>query len=505
MNKRFILAIALSIAVLSIWSAFVSKSQVVGNKAVTTSEPSVISLPAKPIETLAKQPEIPASSLFDYAQQKFDITFAEPFAAIKEVKFKEYKNSVFPLMYGLLVGDTNMNFVKGKTSQDSCSFVYADKDKQITKKFIFRNSSYVIDLELEIKNLSASSLSVELPIVLGVLDYSRAGAQMQYQDIAISTAEKLSHFDGHKDLSFSDTKFVCLRERYFCAILDSGTNNQKAFIRKANNKMSEVGIVINEPKLGSGQTLAKKFTIYLGPQDLRTLNSIKPEWGAIINFGMFDFISQLLLQLLEFLYGLVHNWGWAIILFSVAIFLVLFPLTLKQMRSMKDMQALQPKIEALRQQYKDNPQKLNKEMLELYKEHKVNPFGGCLPLILQLPIFFALYPVLMRSVALRGAKFLWIKDLSEPDKLFTLPQSLPILGNEINILPILMVIGMFLQQKISMVGSSGSSAEQQKIMLLIMPIMMGFIFYHMPSGLVLYWFINSTLMLIFQFKIKLAK
>jgi YidC/Oxa1 family membrane protein insertase len=143
---------------------------------------------------------------------------------------------------------------------------------------------------------------------------------------------------------------------------------------------------------------------------------------------------------------------------------------------------------------------MNKEIMELYREHKVNPFGGCLPLILQMPIFFALYQVLMRSVALKGAHFLWIKDLSEPDRLFRLPNSLPILGNDINILPIIMAIGMFVQQKLSMRGASGTAAEQQKMMLVIMPVMFGFIFYRMPSGLVLYWFINSALMLFSQIR-----
>lgn len=171
---------------------------------------------------------------------------------------------------------------------------------------------------------------------------------------------------------------------------------------------------------------------------------------------------------------------------------------------MKEMQKLQPYIEELRKQHKDNPQKLNKEIMELYREHKVNPLGGCLPLILQMPIFFALYQALMRSVALKGAKFLWIKDLSEPDKLFLLPFPQPF--DSLNILPILMMIGMFVQQKISAPATASSStAEQQKLMLLIMPLMFGFIFYSMPAGLVLYWFINSTLMLLYQLRISKRK
>jgi YidC/Oxa1 family membrane protein insertase len=169
------------------------------------------------------------------------------------------------------------------------------------------------------------------------------------------------------------------------------------------------------------------------------------------------------------------------------------------------MQALQPRIEELKKAHQDNPQKLNKEILELYREHKVNPIGGCLPLILQMPVFFALYQVMMRSIALKGASFLWIKDLAEPDRLLMLPFTLPIVGNELNILPILMTILMFIQQKFSMSAASTGSQEQQKILMIMMPLMFGFIFYHMPAGLVLYWFMNSLLMLIFQFKVNQAK
>ena len=243
----------------------------------------------------------------------------------------------------------------------------------------------------------------------------------------------------------------------------------------------------------------------MGPQELNVISNAKPEWSGIIYFGTFDFIAQLLLQLLGFFYGLVHNWGLAIIILSIAVYFLLFPLSIKQMRSMKEMQLLQPKIEALRKELKDNPQRLNKEIMELYKEHKVNPLGGCLPLLLQMPIFFALYQALIRSVALRGAHFLWITDLSSPDKAFVLKNSIPFLGNQVNILPILMAIGMFVQQKFSMAKATGEAAQQQKMMSIVMPIMFGVIFYQMPSGLVLYWFVNSLLMLCYQFRINRQK
>jgi YidC/Oxa1 family membrane protein insertase len=189
-------------------------------------------------------------------------------------------------------------------------------------------------------------------------------------------------------------------------------------------------------------------------------------------------------------------------LLSMTTYSILFPLSIKQMRSMKEMQKLQPHIEEMRKTYKDNPQKMNKEIMELYRLHKVNPLSGCLPILLQMPIFFALYPVLMRSAFLRGADFLWIKDLSSPDKIATLPAMLPFLKNEVNLLPVVLAILMFVQQKMTLKSTpSSAQAEQQKMMMVIMPIMFGFIFYHMPAGLVLYWLVNSVLMLIFQVRL----
>jgi YidC/Oxa1 family membrane protein insertase len=249
--------------------------------------------------------------------------------------------------------------------------------------------------------------------------------------------------------------------------------------------------------------MIQKFRIYLGPQDLKLINQANQEYTAVLYFGTFDFISHILIQILDWIYRLVHNWGWTIILFSIFISLLLYPLSLQQMRSMKQMQALQPKIEELRKVHKDNPQKLNKEMMDLYRIHKVNPLGGCLPLILQIPVFFALYQAMIRSIALKGAHFLWIRDLSQPDRLFAFTAIGPV--KEINLLPILMTAIMLVQQKLSMSAVSGAVNEQQKIMTIIMPVMFLFIFYNMPAGLVLYWLINSSIMLVNQFKINRAR
>jgi YidC/Oxa1 family membrane protein insertase len=314
------------------------------------------------------------------------------------------------------------------------------------------------------------------------------------------------YLNARKNNLISNVQTLALRNRYFCAIIEPVIKaNYSVQIEKINAQESEISLKSQGYTVAPGQALVQKFHIYLGPQELRIIKSINENWSLVVHYGAFNFISHLLLQLLGFLYSLVHNWGLAIILLSLAVYFTLYPLTLKQMRSMKEMQALQPHIEELRQKHKDNPQKLNKEIMELYREHKVNPFGGCLPLILQIPIFFALYQALMRTVSLKGAHFLWIKDLASPDKLITLSNTLPVIGNEINILPLIMTVIMFLQQKMSLASASGAAQEQQKMMLVIFPLMFAVIFYHMPAGLVLYWLVNSALMFLYQLRVSRSK
>lgn len=511
MERRLLLAIALSLVVLLIWSAFASRIYHIDNKGVTQQIPlaTVIQPPErKPSGDSAKQvlPKgFPPSSLFKFSQEKYDVIFVEPHATIQEINFKTYQNYKFPLHLGFLFDDPDLIFQKGNITPESIDFVYSDKNKRIIKRFFFSNSNYSIELEIKIQNLSNLPLKINFPLILGILNLADESAQARFKDVTIATKEKMTHLVPRKDVALSGMKFIGLRDRYFCAILEPAPGNYTGFIKKMNNQEFQIGLNSSELIIPSNQEIQQKFNIYLGPQELKQIASIQPEWTGVMHYGTFDIIAHILLQFLDLLYRLVHNWGLVLIILSISIYFLLYPLSLKQMRSMKQMQALQPQMEELRKLYKNNPQKLNKEIMELYRYHKVNPFSGCLPLILQIPVFFALYQVLMRSVSLKGAHFLWIKDLSEPDRLFHLAVSLPILGNEINILPILMAIGMFIQQKISMATTASGSAEQQKIMLIVFPLMFGLIFYHMPAGLVLYWFVNSALMLIYQLRVSRGK
>lgn len=495
---------ALSMLVLLAWSAILPKPQLIDNKAVATNKP-FLQAPASAVQTLFKSPkDTLLNRLTKIDRDKWEIIFNEDQAAIQEAIFKNFQNYKFSLQYGLILAGREFLFQRVPSKHpDEIKFVYRDAQQQITKSFYVSNSNYTIELEIEFSNLSGLPMSVNAPLVLGVLNFSMPRNQMNLQSVGITNKEKTVHSNGRKDFTSQDIKFLSLRERYFCAIIEPTSSNYSAFIKKINSQESEVGLIPQESQLLPGQSIKQKFHIYMGPQDLQSISTINPAWSELINFGAFDFISRIVLRILELIYRLVHNWGTAIIILSALVYLALYPLSIKQMRSMKEMQLLQPRIDELRKTHKDNPQKLNKEIMELYREHKVNPLGGCLPLLMQIPIFFALYQALIRFVSLKGARFLWIKDLSEPDRLFLLPVSLPILGNEINILPILMAIGMFIQQKASL--RTGSVGEQQKMMLVLMPLMFGFIFYHMSSGFVLYWFVNSTLMLLFQLRMNRVK
>jgi YidC/Oxa1 family membrane protein insertase len=504
MERRLFLAVVLAILVSLAWSSWVAKLYRIDNKAVT--EKPLPVTPSPPVKILSPQlePVTPALTLLSLPQEKFTLTFIEPQAAIKEVIFKDYQGDKFNLTQGLMLEMPGV-FQKEKLTDEAVSFIYQDAEKRMIKRFIFSKSNYTIELEIKVANLSATPLKINLPLILGVLNFAADPISARFQDVTIALTDKTMHFNGRKEMSFPQIKFLGLRDRYFCGLIEPESAGYNAFIKKINSQLSVVGLSSPEFLINPSEQIGQKFQIYLGPQEVSLIKKIKPAWSAIMYYGMFDFIAQVLGQALAFLYHLVHNWGVAIILLSLAIYLLLFPLTLKQMHSAKQMQALQPLIAELRKRYKDAPKKLNSEVMKLYRENKVNPFSGCLPLVLQIPIFFALYQVLMRSVALKGARFLWIKDLSSPDRLFLLPVSLPVVGNEINLLPILMTVGMFIQQKISLAYASGSAAEQQKLMLILFPLIFALIFYHLPAGLVLYWFINSIFMAIFQFRLSRKK
>jgi YidC/Oxa1 family membrane protein insertase len=252
--------------------------------------------------------------------------------------------------------------------------------------------------------------------------------------------------------------------------------------------------------IASGAETSSRFTLFSGPRDLTVLKESGHNLDRAINFGWTDIIAKPLLYALRFFNSFVHNYGVAIILLTVLIKILFWPLTHKSYNSMKEMQKLQPLMAKIREKYKNNREQMNKELMGLYKTYKVNPMGGCLPMLIQIPVFFALYRILGSSIELRHAPFfLWINDLSAPDRLFHFSFQIPFMSPPygIPVLTLFMGASMFIQQKMT---PTPGDPTQAKVMLL-MPVIFTVMFINFPSGLVLYWLVNNVLSIGQQYRI----
>lgn len=510
MDKKAFLAITLSLVVLFSWQMLVKKLYHTDNEIVTnmtadkTASQQAQSTLAEPFPPLL--PKLENIKLDIFENDKLKIEFVNPGAKLYKVYLKDYKlnSGIYGGIFSKLFEDKIYTLQKSDTK---LQFTANENGHLILQSLNFHNNSYFIELETVYTNETSSNWTFNDRIVLVTASHNNTNPQENslFEVAFLGPEAKRMNPLGIKNrfIYSGELKSLGFRDRYSCIIISPQDGSKaNAYIEKHNNS-AEVGLDFNNIVVAANSRAVYKSIIYCGPQDANLLKQNKLGFEEIVYYGSFDFISVTLLAILHFFYQISHSWGAALILLSLFTFFALYPLTLKQMRSMKQMQELQPHIEALRKNYKDNPQRLNKEIMELYRKHKANPLGGCLPVILQIPIFFGLYQALSRSIVLKGSRFLWIKDLAEPDRLFMLPQSLPFIGQEVNLLPILMAIGMFVQQKVSLKAGAASSAamEQQKMMVLIMPVMFGFIFYHFPSGLALYWFLNTLLSTISQWKI----
>ena len=276
------------------------------------------------------------------------------------------------------------------------------------------------------------------------------------------------------------TTTATLSERYFCQSIKL---NDKAIVKILR---SPKGVISVSTQVGgmlqSGEEISQVVPVYVGPRDFFQMRDAGFEHAFSVKF--LGKVGLALMVFLSWMASVTHNYGVAIILLGAVVTLLLSPFTLISLRSMKKMQALQPKIDQIKKKYEKDANKMNQEIFALFKEHKVSPLSGCLPMLLQLPIFFALLTAISHFIGLRGQRFLWIRDLSLPDRIAHLP-----IGIDLNLLPILMAVAMFFQTKLSQsnVPSGGANMNTGPIM----SILFGFMFYSVPSGLVLYWLTNS--------------
>ncbi len=286
------------------------------------------------------------------------------------------------------------------------------------------------------------------------------------------------------------TQQLSLTERYFCQSIKAHDVSGQA--RLIPSPEGSVAAEMRFPAASHEETGALfSATVYVGPRDYFYLK--KAGFADAFPIGIIPQIGLVLLLVLSWLAKLVHNYGVAMILFSALVTCAMAPFTLLGFRSMKRMQELKPKIDKLMEQHKGDSQRANKEVFALYKEHRINPLGGCLPMLLQMPVFIALFQGISHFIELRGASFLWIKDLSLPDRFAQLPLGLPVIGRDVNLLPVIMAAAMYFQTKASQqsMGTASSNPTAKMMSGPLMPILFFFMFYQFPAGLVLYWLTNT--------------
>ena len=293
-------------------------------------------------------------------------------------------------------------------------------------------------------------------------------------------------------------QYAGLQTRYFTVLgivpLNGGAPVEGTIRLGGNQELLAQSWSLDVPaRSGIGSEIAvARLQYFIGPQETHLLEAYgrNLEGGMDLGWKWIRPLSVIVLKGMEWMHHFIPNYGLIIIIFSILTKLMFYPLTRTSTQSMKKMQELQPKLKELQKKYKDDKDKLNQATMALYKDEKVNPLAGCLPILLQSPVFIALYQSLSHTISLRGQPFVgWITDLSQPDALATLPVSLPFLGSDLNVLPILMSVAMYYQTKLT--PSTGGG--QMAMMNTMMPLFMVFIFYNMPSGLVLYWLVNTIM------------
>lgn len=536
MEKRVLIAVLLSIAVMYGYSFLVTPSPKVKkeiSEPITQKQISTERVSSAKIESPVP-PEVPVitAGVRDVVVETdlYSAVFSTSGGAVKRFILKKYSEGTDPksprisLIDEKLPGNYSLRtsgigiplnpiavysvnvdrlMVKGNEKKTLEFVTTLEKGIEVKKTYLFTGDHYAVGLEQRIINRGADKLEGSLQLLEKNL-YVKDPKETSYDVHGATTfADNSLHVQKLKDLEKE-------AKNLGGSILWSGFEN-KYFLSAAiseNGSIAQVQIkqdggyienVISSPRLvlGPGESATVSYGLFFGPKDLDILKAQGNRLEEVIDFGWFSAIAKPLLYALKFFYKYVNNYGIAIIIITVILKILFYPLTNKSYKSMKEMQKLQPKMEALKEKYKNDREAMNRAVMELYKTHKVNPMGGCLPMLIQIPVFFALYKALMYSIELRHAPFmLWINDLSAPDALFgVIPSGIPLMGGfPIGPLPLLMGATMVIQQKMT---PSNMDPMQARIFM-AMPIIFTFMFLNFPSGLVLYWLVNNILTIIQQ-------
>lgn len=367
------------------------------------------------------------------------------------------------------------------------------KGLQLTKTFTFHADSYQIPLQFQVKNNGHAAWDgaffaqlLRKPVMAHEMGF--IGSYTTYTGAAISypgnhySKQSFSNIEDSPVNIATDVGWVAMVQHYFVgAWIPKDLGTFHLYTRAYNNGLYGVGLASQPVSLKTGDSKTFSANLYAGPAISSNLKQAAPYLDLTIDYGWLWFISEPIFKVMKWVHGLIPNWGWAIIIVTLLIKLIFFPLSAKSYRSMARMRELGPKMKELRERFQEDRQKLSQATMELYRKEKVNPLGGCLPMLIQIPVFIALYWVIIESVEFRQAPFiLWIHDLSVKDPYF--------------ILPIMMGLSMFLQQRLN---PSPPDPMQAKIMMAL-PVVFTVMFSQFPAGLVLYWFSNNCFSILQQ-------
>ena len=541
MDKRALLALALSFLVFFVWSSLFGpkpKEKPPEEQVAVKEEESKPPLEKK-MAPLGTERHAMLETQTDFQDitvetELYRAVFSGAAPQIKSFQLKEYRSELgenAPLRelvhvndkdgYGLRLGFSendvpttrwgqpriNRTAVTLRQHDQPKSLVYertSPEGVELRAAFLFRPNSYDIDLSVEVRNASNDAIDGNILLDMAHMPREMRRSYGSFEGLAMFIGNKLKEVKKEKlegKEFMGQISWIAYEEPYFIrAIIDEET--KKAGVTSAVLPDGEIRIAYSPASVSLGQNegAMHRFTLYLGPRDLYILKSLDKNLEKAINFGWFDIIAKPLLVTLRFFNKYLSNYGLSIILLTILIKILFWPLTHKSYQSMKEMRKLQPMMAKIREKYKHNKQEMNKQLMGLYKTYKINPMGGCLPMIIQIPVFFAFYRILPNSIELRHAPFiLWINDLSAPERLFSLPFEIPLMAPPygIPVLTLLMGASMFLQQK--MTPTPGDPAQAKMMMLL--PVVFTFLFINFPSGLVLYWLVNNLLSIAQQYRI----
>ncbi len=368
---------------------------------------------------------------------------------------------------------------------------------KLVKTYTFHRGSYEIGVRHAVTNVGDQPVSPQLYLQLVRDDKSPAGGSRFYstyygpavyseaekfQKVSFSDIEKGKGPDKH--VAHADEGWVAMLQHYFVSAWIPTAGARDYYTDKLDANLFRVGLREPLGAIAPGATLNNDARLYLGPTDERILEKVAPGLDLVRDYGWTTILAKPMFWVLEKIHAVLGNWGWSIIVLTIGIKLVFFPLSAASYKSMARMKNLAPRMKDLQARHKDDRAKLNQATMELYKTEKINPMGGCLPIVVQIPFFIALYSTLLASVEMRGAPWLgWIHDLAAPDPFY--------------ILPVIMMASMFIQYKLNPAPPDPTQAK----MMLIMPLVFGVTFFFFPAGLVLYWVVNNLLSIAQQWQI----